>query len=346
LVAETKVTNSFAFRDIDVHHFSSAGGGPICMHGDEFFVETRKGPSDTLMIFLQGGGVCLTEVCVATAQPMASLRLFTATSAIGIGGILDARHDKNPARDFNVVNAPYCDGSLFLGDVDRTISDGNWLNGKVDKVYQRGLANITAVLETAKRTFPNPGRVILAGASGGAYGVVLGTALARYYYPTQPLLVLSDSGAPVVNGIDPNFITRALTELDAIHLIPQSCQNCIANGHATGMFDWALGRDPNLTFAYMTHTRDSVIGEFFMKTSAAQFQSAVITQTNFLLSKHPGRFFRFVIPGIEHTFLMTMGLGGLQSKGISKEGIEFAGYEWLQTLLVNPAMTPDVFQIN
>ncbi|HVJ93608.1 MAG TPA: pectin acetylesterase-family hydrolase [Labilithrix sp.] len=377
-VTATSVTSSFAFRDIKVHHFSPDDRGPACMRGDEFYVETREGPSDTLMIFLEGGGVCFSEVCAATAQPLLSLRLFTVSSAIGIGGLVDPRSDTNPARDFDVVNAPYCDGSLFLGDVDRNLSDGNNKNGKEDKAYQRGLVNITATFETAKRTFPNPSRVILVGSSGGAYGVVFGTILARFYYPNQPLLVVSDSGAPVVNSVDQQFMRRALTEFKADHLIPKSCPDCLARGHATGLLDWAMKRDPSITLAYMTHARDYVIGQFFMGTTGDEFQAAVVDESNFLRAAHPGRFFRFIIPGERHTLAMNVDtvpeflqqtavtlfgpfvltgdsvsarelsnwtLGGLREKGLGDDGIEWAGYQWLQTLFSNPSLTPDVLQL-
>ncbi|HEY6876534.1 MAG TPA: hypothetical protein VI299_00895, partial [Polyangiales bacterium] len=64
---ETEVTSSGSgSTKLAIHHFSGKNRGPICMYGDEYFVETREGSSDTLMIFLQGGGVCLDEICAAT----------------------------------------------------------------------------------------------------------------------------------------------------------------------------------------------------------------------------------------------------------------------------------------
>ena len=377
---ETSVTRSALFPNIDVHHFSSENRGPVCMYGKEFYVETRQGSSDTLMIFLQGGGVCLTEICAATPAPILSMRLFSAGSTLGIGGLLDPRSTDNPTRTFDVVNAPYCDGSLFSGDVDRILSDGNANNGTQDQAYQRGLQNLTATLETAKKTFPNPPRIVLVGSSGGAYGVIVGTVLTRYYYPDTPLLVLSDSGAPIVNGVDRGFITRALTEFNAIDLIPASCPDCLANGHATGILEWALRRDPNLSVAYMTHARDHVIGEFFMGTTADEFQAAVVDETDRLLAEFPGRFFRFVIPSSRHTLAMgidnlsdnlqgtvlgfagglgvgfvgpdvtsqelsTWSLGGMKETGVDANGQSWDGYTWVSSLLNDPAHTPSVLQL-
>lgn len=380
-VQETEVTTSgLGARAVKVHHFTNEGRGPKCMYGDEFFVESREGPSDTLMIFLQGGGVCLTEVCAATPSPILSLQLFNLASLIGIGGVLDPGNADNPTKDFDVVNAPYCDGSLFAGDVDRVLSDGNPSNGEDDFAYQRGLLNLTATLETAKRYFPNPPRIVLFGSSGGAYGVVAGTVMTRYFYPDTPLLVISDSGAPVVNGVDKEFITRALTEFGALDLIPRSCPNCLANGHATGMLEWALSFDSKLSVAYMTHARDHVIGEFFMGTTADEFEAAVVGETERLIRSFPGRAFRFVIPSAKHTLAMGVDalpeglqgpflglagsfgagfvgpdvdsealskwtLGGLRATGTDDDGKAWVGYEWLGKLLTDPANTPNVLQL-
>lgn len=381
MVQETNVTTfGIGAKAIDVHHFSSDQRGPACMFGADFFVETREGSSETLMIFLQGGGVCLTEICAATPAPILSLRLFTVASAVGIGGVLDPRNDLNPTKDFDVVNAPYCDGSLFAGDVDRVLSDGNPNNGTEDMAMQRGLQNLTATFETAKRYHPNPPRIVLMGSSGGAYGIIAGTVMARYYYPNTPLLVVSDSGAPIVNGDDTDFIRRALVEFNAVHLIPESCPDCLANGHATGVLEWAMRFDDHLRLGYMTHARDHVIGEFFMGTTADQFQAAVVAENQRLAAEFPGRAFHFVIPSSRHTLAMgmdkiqdglqgtvlglagnlnvgfvgddvtseelsTWSLGGMLETGRDANGVTWTGYAWLRTLLTSPSATPNVMQL-
>ena len=349
---------------IEVHHFSGDDRGPICMYGDEFFVESRYGTSDTLMIFLQGGGVCLNEICAATPVPILSLRTFRLASLLGIGGLLNFNDPQNPVRSFDVVNAPYCDGSLFAGDVDRPLSDGNPDNGDMDAAYQRGLQNLTATLEVAAHKFPSPPRIVLVGSSGGAYGIVPAAVLIRYYYPDTPVLAISDSGAPIVSSADVEFVQRALQEFNATPLIPADCQTCLANGHLTGLLSWALDQDPNLSLAYMTHARDHVIGEFFMGMTADQFEEAVVDETNSLLARHPGRVHRFVIPSARHT--LTMGidviddelqkavlgfaaglgvgfvgddvtpealsvwsLGGLMETGLDDNGHAWSGYAWV-----------------
>lgn len=377
----TRVTTSgWGPGAITTHHFSSAERGPVCMYGSEFFVETREGRSDDLLIFLEGGGVCLDTICAATPEPILTLDLFNVASLVGIGGLLHPTNPDNPLRDYDVVNVPYCDGSLFMGDVDRILSDGNDANGAMDQAYQHGLQNLTAAIATAHRTFPNPRRIVLVGSSGGAYGVLAGTAMVRRFYPDLPLLVISDSGAPIVNGEDPEFIHHAVEQLGASHLIPQSCPDCIANGHTTGFFAWALRVDPRLTFGYMTHARDHVIGEFFMGTTAQQFEDAVVMETDALLDMFPGRAFRFVIPSARHTLAMgvdveddalqnlflgfagglgvgfvgpdvtpqelsTWALGGMYETGLGEDGRSWTGYRWVSALVDDPATVANVLQL-
>jgi hypothetical protein len=205
--------------------------------------------------------------------------------------------------------------------------------------------------------------------------------MTRYYYPDTPLLVISDSGAPVVNGIDKQFITRALTEFNALGMIPKSCEGCLDNGHATGMLEWALGFDEKLSFAYMTHARDHVIGEFFMGTTAEEFEAAVVEESQRLIDAFPGRAFRYVLPGPRHTLAMGLGeispelqgallgtvggigfgfvgpdvtsealkswsMGGLTESGVGEDGHTWQGNAWVRSLLDSPETTPNVLQLD
>ncbi len=304
----TSVDDSLWYSKLLVHRFEldpeEVPNGPTCMRGGDFFVETRDGSGDELMIFLQGGGVCMNEICAATVAPSLNLRLLTTGDLIGISGILDKGSLRNPTRNYDVVHVPYCDGSVFMGEVDRVLDDGNWLNGSNDQAYQRGLINLIAGLEVAKERYPNPPKIVLAGTSGGGYGVVMGMALVRHFWPDTEVVVVADSGAPILTSQNPGFIDSILTQIDAKRYIPDSCSDCIDNGHATDIIDWALERDDNFRIAYMGHARDHVIGEFFMGSTAAQFEASVVAETGRLIANHPGRAFRFIRPGNMHMMLL------------------------------------------
>jgi len=330
-----RVRDPIGYSDLLVHDFSSENGGPVCMVGDDYFVETREGESDELLIFLQPGGVCLDEVCIATSTPTINLRLLTAGNLVALGGVLNRHAPDNPFADFDVVNLPYCDGSIFTGDVERDV-DG-------EHVVQRGLQNLTAGIQVAKGRFPNPSRIVLAGSSGGSYGSVAALAMTRYFYPDVPITVISDSGAPVMTGYAPDFVDSALAQLNVTHLLPASCPDCIGDGHLTGLFLWALGRDPALTIAYLSHTQDAVIGQEYMGSTPEQFENDVLSQSGRLTDAYPGRAFRYVVPGTGHTFLLNLG-GPLNDEVVNEAGETTTLWSWLTTLHDDPVSLANVVQ--
>ena len=365
---------------ITVYHYSTSNTerGPICMSGSEFFIETRDGSSDQLLIFLEGGGVCLSEICFATPDATLSLRLMTLGNLVGIGGVLNHCDDRNPMADFNVVHIPYCDGTIFMGDIDRPMAY-DMLSSKPKMAYQRGLQNLTAGFEVAKQRYPHPSRVVLAGTSGGGYGIMAGVALARYYYPeTTPLVVIADSGAPMLRDNDKDFVRRALVDINAIQYVPlKSCPDCIDNGHVSKIVAWALERDSNLRVATMSHTDDFVIGDFFMKSPPPIFRNAMLRETADLARSFPGSANRFITLGRGHTFLLDVfgmdvmlnlvggiatgtfdfpkdmnlatlyneSLGGLSQKVIDQSGKKITGYQWITNLLNDPDILYDVVDI-
>jgi hypothetical protein len=327
------------------------------------------------MFFLQGGGVCMDEICAATVAPTLNLRLLTTGDLVGISGILDKGSLRNPVRDYDVVHVPYCDGSVFTGNVDRVLDDGNWLNGSNDMAYQRGLINLTAALQVAKERYPNPPKIVLAGTSGGGYGVVMGMALLRHFYPDTEVVVVADSGAPILTSEDPDFVRSILTQIDAVKFIPDSCSDCIDNGHVTDILDWALERDDNFRVAYMSYARDHVIGEFFMGSTAEQFEASLVAETDRLIAAHPGRAFRFIKPGNQHMILLdvdavgpalqaialylfgpalftgpdvdageiaTWHLGKLSGDLVDERGRTVNGYDFLDYLINDPANAASV----
>ena len=377
-----KATSKSTLGDLVTYHYkpSATGRGPICMRGDEFNVEARNGKNgnNNLLIFLEGGGVCLNEICLATAKPTLSLQLMSTSALIGMGGVLNRANSDNPMKDYNVVHIPYCDGSVFMGDVDRGLPDGDDSNGTVDMAYQRGLQNLTAALEVAKLRYPNPSRIVLAGTSGGSYGIVAATALVRYYYPTKEIVVVADSGAPILRDEDKDFVRRTLTQINAIQYVPlQSCPDCIANGHVTKILDWAMNRDKNFRLAYMSHADDAVIGDFFMASPPPIFRTAAIRETGTLATAWPNRFHRFITPGTAHTYLLDVGtvpdwlqeialslfgdmifsgsnangmanmtMGDLYEKGTDQKGHKVNGYKWLTKFLNNSIFDPCVDVVN
>ena len=268
-------------------HFFDSADGPMCLRGDDFNTTTRRGSGDELIIFLQGGGACWSDLC----QSFSTVR-----AGVPETGILNRNLAVNPVTDWNVGYVPYCDGSLFAGDVD--IDDDG--DGEIDR-YHRGLVNLSASLDAIASEYPNPSRVLVVGSSAGAYGTILGAMLTRYVFPEAPLDVVADGGLGLGLPGQAWFIESMLDEWGISNLVPQSCVDCFADGHVTEMTSWALSQDPNLRVFAISSMQDFIIGQMFLELSGAEYESAVLSETAELVAEHPDQYHRFIFSGSKHT---------------------------------------------
>ncbi len=265
-----------------------AEDGPMCMRGDYFRASRRDGESDNLLIFLQGGGACWSEFCLAvTAAP---------EGVPASADILNPGLEVNPVRDWDVVYVPYCDGSMFAGDMDHT--------DETPARYHRGLQNLSAALDIAAEHYPNPPRVMLGGSSAGAYGSLLGVMLVRHIYPDAEILLVNDSGPGLGLDGDDNFLATLLDEFNIARFIPGDCEDCLDNGHIIGLLGWIMDRDPNLKVSFFASWYDGVIANIFLKIPPADYRDSLRRETDRMQQRFPQRFRRFIVDGAVHTTLL------------------------------------------
>ena len=274
-----------------VNHNFGAGDGPLCLDGSEFTMATRDKGSDELVIFLQGGGACFSELCAATQS---------AAKGIPKAGILDPDLAANPVADWNTVYIPYCDGGLHASDRDSD-SDGD---GRIDR-FQRGLHNLSASLDVAVKTFPAPKRILLTGISAGGFGTTWALPLVRHLYPGVPIELVNDSGVGVARTDKPEFIRLLLNDWNMGAFLPASCPTCIgADGHLTDVHKWQLAEDDKLRLSMMSYTRDTVI-PFFTRVSAEEFERELRAEMADVENVYPERMRSFITAGANHTFLLS-----------------------------------------
>jgi hypothetical protein len=273
----------------DVVYNFDPSQGPICYLGDQYHVVVRDAQSDNLIIFLQGGGACWSTLCQATT---------TAGTTIPGLGILGRDASKNPVGDWNIVYAPYCDGSVFAGDNDMTGPAGQeW--------HFHGLANLTAAIDVAKSVFPNPKRILLAGTSAGGYGTLTGAGVTRLLYPHTQLDVFNDAGLGLSNPQNPVMLATVKNDWKFDQFVPDSCTAC-QDGPLTAIIGWGLEADPTLRVAGFSSYGDSVIGGVFLGLQPNDFKSLLLAETDKVHAKFPDRFERFFIAGTQHTVLMSL----------------------------------------
>jgi len=293
------------------YRFAAEEDGPMCMSGTDFYSMTRDQKSRDLVFFLQGGGLCYSELCLAVSSGGAGIPAID---------LLDLGASFNPVSDWNQAYVSYCDGSLFTGDVD-VDEDGD---GQVDR-WQRGLMNLSAALGVAATDFPNPERILLAGSSGGGYGTITATMLARLVWPEARLFVLNDAGVGLGLADKPEFVWKLIDEFNANSIVPESQQDMFESGHLAPIIAWQLEEDPNLKVSAVSYTQDFVISQVYLAIEADEFERSLREQTGLLSDDHTGRYASFLPEGTRHTALLG------DPSGFVDEESEY--FETLRTML-------------
>jgi hypothetical protein len=273
-----------------VTHSFGAGDGPLCLDGSEYKMATLDSGSEDLVIFLQGGGACWSEICVAT---------LAASAGIPQVGILDPTRNDNPVKDWNVAYFPYCDGGLHGSDKD-TDTDGSGTNDR----FQRGLHNLSAGLDVTLAAFPAPRRVVLIGASAGGLGTSLALPLVRNMYPDVAIDVVNDSGVGVARPDQPEFVELLISDWNIGAFFPESCDTCLSeDGHFSDYHIWQMDQDENVRRGMLSYSRDTVFGNGFLLIGLDAWEAIVYPEMQQLEDAHPDRSRYWIPAGEGHTFV-------------------------------------------
>jgi hypothetical protein len=274
----------------DSYFYDPTAQQAICLRGDQYQVEVHHGTNNKVLLHLEGGGACWSyETC--WQSPLAKL---TADPTFGLG-IFEFDNPDNPFHDWNVVYAPYCDGSVFSGD---NIVDYN--GNPAYHTYHHGLQNLSAAVSLMRAQFPNPDQIIVAGDSAGGYGTFSGYGVTRVAYPDTPIQVLDDSGPGLQNPADTQGVQDRVTNWNYTQYIPPSCTRC--SDQVTYLSEWAIERDPTLRVALFSNLQDAVIRSF-LQLSGPDYEALLRQVTDDIHSRQPDRFKRFFIQGSSHTIV-------------------------------------------
>jgi cysteine-rich repeat protein len=222
--------------------------GTRCMNGSTAGFGVNYNPdSPDVMIYLEGGGACFSDVCDFTA--------FSIPFIPPSDGIFSRVNAANPVKDWTMIYVPYCTGDIHAGDAERM------LGGQLRQF--RGYSNITRYLEQWVPSFPAE-RVLLTGISAGGFGAALNTTQVADAFGEQvQLTVIDDSGPPLSNAVIApclQSIFRDTWDLDATVL--GACDTCDPNDFATDYLDHVVTNYPGVRFGVFSNTSDVVISTY------------------------------------------------------------------------------------
>lgn len=294
---------------------TQAGNGPICIVGTPYSVTARVRDPKNVIIVLRGGGACWQGFyrCNLTGSPAPTRGVFADSFTTPEGHVIN-----NPLVDWSIVYLPYCDGSFHSGDND--VVDPQFPSGPVR--YHRGLRNLTAGLDLARRLFPQAKKVLLAGGSAGGYGTLhFAPSLFRLIFPPNvKLYVLNDSG-PVYNLDEPEGVADAITRgNDWRHgqFYPVSCTTCGAVAQPAEMLAWRLANDNNVREALFSTDGDEGVRPFFHWTDDPEevYRNVLLRVFDPIHAAYPDRFKRFIRVGTTHLAFYTDGFYTFDANGV------------------------------
>lgn len=300
--------------DWDVYYYGK-NSPAICFAGDEFIVSVREGDPTKVVLYLEGGGACWDyETCYETR--MANVKAGTpGFGGVLLGGFMDKDNSLNPLKDWSLVYASYCDGSVWSGDNDVYYND--------ILTKHHGLANLSAAVTLLMERFPSPQKILITGSSAGGYGTLMGYFVTRAQFPELVLKVLNDSGAYIENPEDIYMHNAVRQNWKIEQYLPEDCEGCDKQLMYT--LNWIFKRDPYVKWGLFSYYDDFIIGGVFLKLGP-DFKELLLNVTRDIHKANPDVFKRYFINGAMHTIMQFP-----TYYSVSVNGIYF--YQWVDGLV-------------
>ncbi len=181
--------------------------GAVCGDGSEYPVLLNSGKENSLVIFLEGGGLSFDEEMARCPNSLgntnigkppcyaANFRRYIEYTCFdneyGSRGIVEKEDERNPFRDWCFAVATYGTADIYAGDGEFAYQDEE---GHKRILCHRGYSNFIKSLEIIKELYPSPDRILLVGGSAGAFGTpLLAPEVLKAYPDCREVTVYADS---------------------------------------------------------------------------------------------------------------------------------------------------------
>lgn len=299
------------------HYFSRSDCR--CIYDGEYFISVKDAYPDSrnLMITLQGGGASWPglEDC---KEEVHEDDIYTTVFATKLADNLDQK--------WNEVLIPYCDGSIYMGDLAADYDE----DGYVDH-WHWGLRASSAGVAMAVKTFPDLENIFITGCSAGGYGTIIVARLIQHYYPQANIYVLNESGPGLFHPEDRNTWERIKKAWKLDQLIPADCDIC--DGQLIYLYEDLMEKNRNLKIGLYCSYEDFVIAQEYLKMTPESFRSLLLSASGYLNEKYPDQFKRFFINGDSHC---------VESHDYQINGTRYR--DWVQYLINDSELWKDLLE--
>jgi pectinacetylesterase len=253
--------------------------GAMCRDGSPLGIYVRYGSVNKLMVYLEGGGVCIsTHFCDHNPANMnqvfpggslngesfsGSLTTASGLQAPYTTGIFDTTNSANPFLNWNQIYVPYCTGDAHIG----TNASANIPNdfGIATTQHFVGAFNMQLFVSRIVPTFKSVDQVVLTGSSAGGIGAGLNFGMVQDSFGKVPVTLVDDSFPPFTGTQD---ITPCLQGLSnslwgLTAALPSDCAECSdPDGGYTNIVPYWLQKYPQAHFGLVSSIHDQVIRLF------------------------------------------------------------------------------------
>lgn len=253
-----------AWTWVDFPDSKCAGGTPTGIG-----INPHDGATD-LIIYLQGGGHCVTGMSCWGQSPSATfLDGFGATEFATFGvpdfALLDRTDDANPLRTASMVFVPYCTGDLHSGtkEMDLTVPDGT------KPTYFWGARDLDIFLARLVPTFPSVQHVYLIGVSAGGFASFLSFDRVANAFSSARIDIIDDSGPPILAYNATKNGTLAYWGYET----PSNCGSpCDTYGAVVSA---ARQRQPGSRIGYVLYEKDTTLWDGFNFPTIEDYATAI-----------------------------------------------------------------------
>jgi hypothetical protein len=273
----------------------------VAADGSPFFTYIRRGGSDNTLVVLMGGGISLNEQMAAYPASVKAFLLGSPklpgfyTENLGplyeFGvllvspkpGIFFAEEPANPFRDWNIIILNYASGDFHTGQNDVNYRDRR---GKERVIHHRGYQNCLESMKAALPHVPAAEKLLIAGASAGAFAVpALASDIMDLYPGCDDVTVYADSGLINYPG--------AADTVRRIWKSPPRLAGAIQSGDMTA--DWFRmlmdEKGDRIRYLYSCGTQDCVLAAYQNYIDTGVFKAGPESLTAFhrALKEHIAR---------------------------------------------------------
>jgi hypothetical protein len=255
--------------------------GAMCRDGSPVGIYVRYGTVSKLMIYLEGGGACMSpHFCDHNPPNMnqvfpggslngesfgGSLVTQSGLQAPYADGIFDNTNAANPFQNWSEVYVPYCTGDAHFGtNANAQLPDG--INPfQTNTWHFVGYLNMQKFIGRLVPTFPAVDQVVLTGSSAGGLGAGLNFGMVQDAFGKIPVTLVDDSFPPFggTQDITPclQALVRPLWGLD--QSLPSDCAECSdPDGGIANILTYWIHKYPKNKLALVSSIHDQIIRLF------------------------------------------------------------------------------------